>query len=202
MSKLAFIKKDIDWKLVKNLCRTTVGKIHTAKEPSDEFIEDILISEHSPIRLIRLLWHWEDLKSWISVHFTRHHEGVEKFVSTQRMDRTGNNRDESPQDTPVIMDMEANAQALINMGRVRLCYQAAPETRQEYEALKMAIHEEADTHLADVIVPNCVYRCGCPEMGGCKFWETLSCGVSPEILFNIKERYKIYNTYFYQNVGN
>lgn len=56
------------------------------------------------------------------------------------------------------MIVDANVQALINVGRVRLCYQASPET-QQMENLKTAlkIHDE----ISNVLVPNCIYRNGC-----------------------------------------
>lgn len=197
-----FIKIDIDWKFAKNECRNTLHKDATDKEPSENFIKQLLISEHSPIRVIRLWWHWTDIKSFISVHFVRHHEGVEKWVSTQRSDRTGVKRDKLPQDSPVDMDMEANAQALITMARFRLCYQAAPETRAYMEDLKESIkddlHQEA---LSNVMVPNCIYRYGCPEFKSCGYFEAfLKYKKDNNIEINsIQERYDAYNKYFYDN---
>ena len=44
------VKCDIDWREIKNLCRTTMGKNDTEVEPTDEFKEKLLLSEHSPIR--------------------------------------------------------------------------------------------------------------------------------------------------------
>ena len=43
-----------DWKRVKNHCRTTVGKEFTENEPTEEFKKKLLISEHTPIRLIEV----------------------------------------------------------------------------------------------------------------------------------------------------
>ena len=57
------------------------------------------------------------------------------------------------------MVVEANAQALINVSRVRLCYQAANETREYMEDLKDSIYIK-DKNLSNVLVPNCVYRGG------------------------------------------
>lgn len=158
-----------DWTDIKNECRSTVNKQETSVEPTQQFITKLLISEHSPIRLVNIKWRWENIKSWISVHFARHHIGVEKWISTQRSDRTGIDRDKSPQDTPVNMDMVANAQALINMGRFRLCYQAHKETRAYMEDLKNEI-EKVQPELANVMIPNCVYRHGCSEFTSCGLW--------------------------------
>ena len=115
MSELKILKIDADWLEVKNECRTTVNKEDSNVLPTKKFIEDVLISEHSPIRLVRVKWRWEGIKSWVSVHFARHWLGWDKFISTQRTDRTGVDRNKSTQDTPVNMDVNANPQALINV---------------------------------------------------------------------------------------
>ena len=55
------------------------------------------------------------------------------------------------------MDMEANAQGLINMARVRLCNQASKETREYYESLKTKLHYKDETkEISNVLVPNCI----------------------------------------------
>ena len=46
---------DCDWVNVKNKCRTTVNKDYTDNVPSEKFKKELLISEHSPIRLINIL---------------------------------------------------------------------------------------------------------------------------------------------------
>lgn len=43
---------------------------------------------------MKITWIWSQLLSWVSVHFARHHIGWEKFISTQRTDRTNVNRKE------------------------------------------------------------------------------------------------------------
>lgn len=55
------------------------------------------------------------------------------------------------------MEIEANAQALINMGRKRLCTQASPETRQVMQEIKEEVSKR-DKFLASVIVKECLYR--------------------------------------------
>ena len=190
-----------DWTAAKNECRNTVNKDATDKEPSKEFIHNLLVSEHSPIRLITIRWRWEGIKSWVSVHFARHWLGWDKWVSTQRTDRTGVDRDKSPQDTPVNMDVNANAQALINVARYRLCYQAAPETRKYMESVKNVLAAVDQRELSDIMVPNCVYRCGCPEFKPCGYWNkfikwALSNGYSEEDMMDIHKRYEAYNKYY------
>lgn len=192
-----------DWKRVKNHCRTTVNKDFTDNEPTTEFKKKLLISEHTPIRLIEVDWSWKKIKSWVSVHWTRHKH--EKFVSTQRDDRKEHeiSRDDMPQGTEVNMDNYANAQQIIDIFRKRLCHQASPETRELAEDFKMALREE-EPELSDVLVSNCIYRMGCPEFKMCEdctFVEFLKyCkgkGVEDRELFNIQKRYDLFNEWFY-----
>ena len=120
----------------------------------------------------------------------------EKFIKTQRTDRTGVDRNKLPQDSPVIMTCEANTQHLIDCARKRMCMLASPETRKHMEDLKRTIHE-VEPEIADVLVPNCVYRCGCPETGGCRYFETISALYPALRSTNIQERYDAYNALFY-----
>lgn len=162
--------KDV-WPEVKQAARTTVSKDGTGAYPSDSWKKTILLAEHSPIRKIRFSWRWKDLKSWVSVHFVRHKFGIEHWVSTQRSDRTGNDRDSSRQDTPVIHECEANAQALIFISRRRLCKQASPETRAAWLEVKADV-DKCDPILASVMVPECIYRGFCPEFKSCGYVDT------------------------------
>ena len=156
------------WEDVANRARTTVHKDELGKEPSDNFKRKILRAEHSPIRSLIYCFKITNLKSWVATHLVRHHVGVEKWVRTQRTDRTGVNRDELPQGAEVEMEIEANAQALINMARKRLCSQASPETREVMESIKEEVSKR-DKFLAEVMVKECVYRGFCPEMKSCKY---------------------------------
>ena len=223
--KTNFRKIDADWLLAKNMCRSTVNKDFSDVEPSSEFITNLLISEHSPIRLINVVWSWEDIYSWVATHWSRHK--FEKYISTQRDDRVedkhvfddfdpvwvdedGNEhhpyktRNDAPQGALVKFNGYANAQNLIDAFRKRLCYQASPETRALAEDFKVTLHE-SQKELANVLVPNCVYRCGCPEFKACGYfkgyvdWYTEGeYGVSGNsLLLNIKDRYEAYNEYFY-----
>lgn len=180
-----------DWQEVVDDSRFTVGKEPLGKEPSEDFKKRILIAEHSTIRSISVKWVWENMKHWVTVHWVRHK--WEKFVRTQRSDRTGINRDELRQDEPQDFTGEANAQHLIDTWRKRLCYMASDETRQYAEDFKITLHE-VEPEIADVLVPNCVYRCGCPEMQGCGRF-----AAHPELqTSDIQSRYDIYNELFYQ----
>jgi hypothetical protein len=157
------------WPKVKRSARTTISKDGEGAYPADSWKKRILLAEHSPIRKIRFSWRWYRLRSWVSVHFVRHWNGISHWVSTQRTDRTGVDRDESPQKTPVLHECEANAQALINISRRRLCGQASPETRAAWKEVKAEVGK-VDPILASVMVPECIYRGFCPE------WEQNCCG--------------------------
>ena len=191
-------KVNADWTDVKNECRNTVNKEATEKEPTIDFKKKILISEHSPIRLIEIKWRWEGIKSWISVHFARHWLGWDKWISTQRNDRTGVDRDKSPQDTPVNYDGKGNAQAIINVARFRLCNSAHPETRAYMEDLKESIHE-FEPELSDVMQRNCIYRGGCPEFNPCPYWKNFCEKHKGENLLDIQTRYDLANKDFYES---
>jgi hypothetical protein len=158
------------WQQVKNAAMNTIGK-DAGKEPSSEWKRKILLSEHSPIRLIKIHWRWLDLKSWVSVHFVRHKFGIEHWVSTQRSDRTGINRDNQPQGTLVNHECEANAQSMINISRKRLCFQASPETRQAWEEVKEKT-KEIEPELAKCMVKDCIYRGYCYEYKSCGYFRT------------------------------
>lgn len=161
------------WEEVANRARTTVSKGELGKEPSEKFKRRITMAEHSPIRGRIYCFKITGLKSWVATHLVRHHVGVEKWVSTQREDRTDNKtpRDELPQGALVNMEIEANAQALINISRKRLCTQASPETRAVWQEVKNQV-QKADPVIADVMVKECVYRGFCPEMICCGYVNT------------------------------
>ena len=196
--KTKIIKVKGDWQEVVNDCRATVGKEPVGKEPSHEWKQKILISEHSPIRDISLKWFWKQMKHWVSVHWVRHK--WECFVRTQRSDRTGIPRDKLPQDEPQDFTGEANVQNLIDTMRKRLCFQASDETREYAEDLKTAIHD-VQPEIADVLVPNCVYRAGCPELlqqgKKCKFFEIMCYKYPNAASTDIQKRYDAYNRYFF-----
>ncbi len=159
------------WEKVKSAARTTIGKTGAGSYPSDEWKKTALLAEHSMIRKIHFKWIWTNLKSWISVHFVRHKIGIEHWVSTQRTDRTGIDRDKLPQDSLVRHEVDANAQALINISRKRFCSQADPETRKAWQAVKDQV-ADTDPIIASVMVRECVYRGFCPEFHCCGYVNT------------------------------
>lgn len=193
--KTKILKVKGDWTEVVNDCRATVGKEAIGKEPSKSFKKRILISEHSPIRDISIKWMWDSIASWVATHWVRHK--WECFVKTQRTDRTGVPRGKLPQDTPVTFTGDANAQALIDTMRKRLCFQASPETRDYAEDFKATLRD-VEPELSDVLVPNCIYRCGCPEMEQCGFFMKFISNAYDCNILDIQDRYDRYNEQFYE----
>lgn len=189
-----------DWMEVASDCRSTVGKPPLDHEPSVDFKKKILLAEHSPIRDISIKWTWHGIKSWVATHWSRHK--FEKYIKSQRSDRTGIPRDKLPQDAPVDFTGDANVQALIDTMRKRLCRQSSTETRQYAEDFKAALHE-VEPEIADVLVPQCVYRAGCAEMkpcgdGKCFFDVLIDQTAGAVATTHIQDRYDAYNKFFYE----
>lgn len=179
-----------DWIRVVNAARRTWGKDPINREPSVKFKKEILLAEHSPIRLLEYDFTISDIRQWVTVHLVRHHEGCEKFVHTQRQDINDEiehitktiidiftqegllkdgwrERDYLFQGQPNDMDMTCNAQAFINISRKRLCFGCpSPETRTAWEIVIEKLRE-IDPVLAEKCVPECVYRGFCPESRRC-----------------------------------
>ena len=158
-------EEDLLW--VKRCTFNTVGK-DTTKGPTEDWMKRLVEAEHSPIREL-----WFGIKMtipyWVSVHFVRHHIGVNHYVQTQRDDRTSDtvSRNDKPQGEMVSHIMSINAQELINMSHKRLCLQASPETREVMQAIVKEVINVAP-YMRDVLVPLCKYRNGkCTEMFPC-----------------------------------
>lgn len=159
------------WLDVKEATLNTVGKKAVTDGVSTKLKYQLLYSEHSPIRNLTFKWTWIDLKYWVSMHLVRHVVGISHWISTQRTDRTGEDRNSKPQDSPVDHMCTANAQTIINISRKRLCMCASAETRAAWQEVIDSIKEE-NPELASVCVPECVYRGMCPEPNGCGYEKT------------------------------
>lgn len=159
------------WREVANSANTTINKEEGIKEPSSNWKRRMLLCEHSPIRGISIKAKLHDLKYWCSVHLVRHKIGIEHFVRTQRTDRTDVNRDDSPQGALVEHEIEVNTQAMINISKKRLCYQASKETREAWKEVLLSIKDK-EPELYNVCVPECVYRGWCYEFKSCGHHKT------------------------------
>jgi hypothetical protein len=171
---------------------TTISKDAGTKEPSQEWKRKLLLCEHSPIRRGEVSWKWEAIPYAISTHFARHHEGCEKFIATEREDRTNVPREERSQMNPVMMEMDANIQALINISAKRLCTSADPTTRKYWKAVLEAVREY-DEDIYWACVPQCVRCGGCPEYTNCGFYENLMKDEPMETQMSLVKRYDVYN---------
>ena len=183
---------NIDWKKIKSGCMTTISKEAGDKEPSDEWKRKLLLCEHSPIRRGEVSWKWEAIPYAISTHFARHHEGCEKFIATERTDRTGIPREERSQMNPVMMEMDANIQALINISAKRLCTGADPLTIKYWKAVLEEI-KKYDKNIYWACVPQCVRCGGCPEYTNCGFYENLMKDQPMDVQMSLVKRYNLYN---------
>lgn len=129
-------------------------------------------SEHSPARTQMFWIEMDGIPSYVSTHFVRHKIGVEHFVQTNRLDRGAD--DIANRNTPVNHAMLCNAQALINMARKRLCYNADDVTCRTMGFLLNAVRK-VDEDLADFMVVDCEYRGKCYEPRCCgkaeSFWK-------------------------------
>lgn len=197
MKKTEILKIKGDWEEVVNDCRATVKKQPLGKKPSVAFKKAILISEHSPIRDISVKFKWENIKYWVAMHWKTHR--WESRVDSQRNDRQSRyDRESAPQDAPVDFIGDPNIQHTIDTWRKRLCRMASPETREYAEDFKRALHE-VEPEWADVLVPNCVYRCGCSEPNGCKWFDHMAAKHLNLTSTDIQQRYDTYNEVFYGN---
>jgi hypothetical protein len=153
------------WDALVMACQATSGKMITPPI-SDSWKKRMLLSEHSPIRLLVFSWTWESLPYFSSVHFVRHKIGIEHFVKSQREDRTGVPRNTIAQDAPVTHHCVANMQAIINISKVRLCATASKETRGAWQEVVDNI-TALDGVLGSVCVPMCVYSGFCRQFKPC-----------------------------------
>lgn len=155
-----------DWKEVKRRALVTVGK--TMVTPPDmAWKRSILRARHSPIRYLQFSFFLGGIPYWVSVHLVRHVH-AQPYVRSQRNDRQSNfDRTRAPQDAPVDMIWDLNAEELMVVANKRLCAQASPETR-EVVAGMCKLASGACPEIADFLTPMCEYHGGvCHELHGC-----------------------------------
>ena len=193
--KTEILEYNVNWNSIKRACLRTIGKEAGDKEPPKTWKRKLLICRHSPIRKGTITWKWPEIPYAISTHFVRHHQGCEKFVQTERADRTGIDRKERSQMDPVSMEMDANIESLITISERRLCTCADPTTKAYWEDLKHQI-ETYDEDIAWAMCPQCVRAGGCVEpFSPCRFYEKLMEGHTLEEQMNVEKRLDIYDDY-------
>ena len=124
---------------------------------TDESIRWMYDAEHSPIRTQMWKIMLFNIPTYVSVHLVRHKIGVEHFVKSNRRSNEVVTRD-----TPVNHLIVANAQAIINMARVRLCGKADVKTQEVMREIVKVI-ANADPWLAEFLMPTCMRIGRCPE---------------------------------------
>ena len=185
---------NVNWLSIKSACMTTISKQAGDKEPSQEWKRKLLICKHSPIRRGVISWKWEEIPYCISTHFVRHHEGCEKFVGTEREDRTKvKNRSERTQMDCIPMEMDANIQALMNISERRLCNCADPLTIKYWKAVLKAI-KEYDEDIYWACVPSGIAHGGCTEpFSDCDMCNRIIKEMPVEDRTDIGKRYDYYH---------
>jgi len=159
---------DADWRRCKALAMATVGKEWDG-EVTEEWKCRMLRAGHSPVRTLMFTVRME-VPYWVSVHLCRHKHGVEHYVRTQRNDRQDRyDRAEAPQGALVTHVMDLNAQALVQIARMRLCGQAAPETREAVRDVCRAVIA-TNPEFKPLLRPKCLSEGGtgwCNEFRPC-----------------------------------
>lgn len=157
-----------DWMEVKRRALVTVGK-QPVTAPDMDWKRSILEARHSPIRYLHFAFLLEDIPSWVSVHLVRHHVGCQPYVKSQRNDRQSDyDRTKAPQDAPVTMIWDMNAEALMVIANKRLCNQASRETKSVVQRMCNEVVKRCPEFIP-FLVPMCVYHCGmCHEMFPCQ----------------------------------
>ena len=154
-----------DWMEVKRRALVTVGKKPVSK-PGPLWMDAILRARHSPIRYLRFSFLLEDIPSYVSVHLVRHIH-AQPYVKSQRNDRQQEyDRTKAPQDAPVNMIWDMNAEELMVIANKRLCNLADPVTQKAVRMMCAEVNTvcpEFRPHL----VPMCKYLGGCNEMTPC-----------------------------------
>jgi hypothetical protein len=154
------VKKHTDIEEAYDCIRSTMAGETNLKSS----LKDIYRWEHSITRSQIFSIQLTDIPSFVSVHLVRHVTTV-PFVLSKRIDRFGNGSED--RNTLVNHRFIANAEAILNMAKKRLCFKASIETRDVVLAIKEEIRK-VDPDLAYYMVPNCVFRGGiCPEPKPC-----------------------------------
>lgn len=181
----------------------TLGKKPGTKLPH---APDLMLAEHSTLEFTDITIE-DEVRGDVIHQITRHTKGHPRFaVQSSRPDWTGKER--PPASATRLFKMKANPIALIAMARQRLCRKAMKETREWVERLKANLWEEGDrlaqlsdddssdylTAVSWALVPECVYRAGCPYgEKSCGFYKRIHASA------NIEGRYGQYNLYFWRN---
>lgn len=152
------IIKQFDWSTVKLAALTTKGLNAKTMQPSDDWIKNALISEHSILQFTECKIDAEMMYK-TAVHLKVHNkkDGFYMLMQSQREDWTGKDRNPNEIIKTVIT---ATPKSIIEISRQRLCSCAANHTVNTWLKILSAINNPI---IRKLCVPNCVYRGFCPE---------------------------------------
>lgn len=154
-----------DWYGVKHRALVTMGK-NVTTPPTDEWKHKMLRARHSPIRYLQFSFYLKDIPYFSSVHLCRHVHLI-PYVKSQRNDRQSEyDRTKAPQDSPVNMIIDCNAEEFMTVCNKRLCGKASKETRMVVELMRDLV-AESNPEFIPFMVPNCQWLKGCPEFEPC-----------------------------------
>lgn len=165
-------EKVTDWSLVYDMARATQGKLPIHKTPTDEWKRKMMLAPHSSIRGLQFFIQVR-CPYFVQGHITRHNAGIVFACGSQRNDRQDQyDRRAARQDTPVLMGMLINADALRFVSRRRLCAKADKDTRKVWAAIVEAVRK-IDPIVAEFCQPECWWT-----GGWC--YEPVPCGRCPK----------------------
>lgn len=197
--KIEYIRSS-GWEEVKDSALTTIHKklLPNSKEVSPKWKMAILKSEHSPIRELIIRAKFSNIPRWIADQLVRHNIGFTPYMGTMRPDRNKEMlpRDKQVMTTPTVLKFSANAQAIINISKERLCVGCvSKETRLLWERFIKEL-SSIEPELAYFCVPSCIYRGGCKEFNSCYLYgRFLDYYLSEHIVDGIDVRYNLYKEY-------
>lgn len=157
---------DDDWMGVKVRNLVTIGK-RAVNPPDDTYKKRMLMARHSTIRYLRFSFYLEDIPYYVSTHLVRHIH-AQPYVKSQRNDRQSDyDRTKAPQDAPVNMIWDMNAEEFLTICNKRLCMTASPETREVVKKMCELVGE-SNPEFEQFMVPTCEYHGGvCQEFYSC-----------------------------------
>lgn len=166
--KLLRCPTEKDWFRAKQCALVTVGE-NALTSPTEEWKEKLIVSRHSPLRTLVFTFYIEDIPSWVSVHLCRHIH-TQPYVKSQRNDRQSEyDRNKAPQDAPVNMIWEMNAEEFLVIMNKRLCNKTAKETKDVIYKMKNLV-DKSNPEFTNHMIQMCEYH-------GNKCYEFESCGV-------------------------
>lgn len=164
--KLIEAPTENDWAEAYRRALLTVG-LKPIKPPDAEWRRSILRARHSPIRRLRFSFLLENIPSYVATHLARHVH-AQPYIKSQRNDRQAEyDRNKAPQDAPVNMIWDLNAEELMTVFNKRLCMQADETTRKVVQGMKKETIEY-DEMWEEFAVPMCEYLHTCNEMKPCE----------------------------------